>query len=313
MQTESVIDCSGKILISGGYLILDENLSGLVICPTDATGRCTIKKVQNGRCRLEIYSENFRGTAIYEIDWSAPQAKQVSEGTTEFVDFAIKTVVQYLFESKVPTESFSSLNMNVYINPVFYGHQESSFKTLIKTGLGSSAVVTTLITRALLSSWLPESFVSDRLVFFLSYIAHSEAQGKLGSGFDIAASVFGSIIFKKFSVPADGRLFDRCQSFLSDSVLNFTPIKLKAGLVQGILVGNRCGSSTVSLVSTFLAWKKTHPAECRAFFNEIDIWTNRIAKAIAFEGTGSQSDASDEDLEAARVASRVCADAFLTG
>ncbi len=59
-------------------------------------------------------------------------------------------------------------------------------------GLGSSAAVTCALIAGLNAVWgkklLPEDLLSESLA------AHHEAQGKMGSGIDIAASVYGGIL-----------------------------------------------------------------------------------------------------------------------
>jgi phosphomevalonate kinase len=81
-----------------------------------------------------------------------------------------------------------------------------------KTGLGSSAAMTSAVVGALLHYLqivrLPcsdEKFSHDSgkedldLVHAISQAAHSLAQGKIGSGFDVSAAVFGSQRYVRFS------------------------------------------------------------------------------------------------------------------
>lgn len=67
-----------------------------------------------------------------------------------------------------------------------------------KTGLGSSAALVTSLLGALLQFFgvvrLEESKAHDkdiRIVHNLAQLVHSHAQGKIGSGFDVSAAVFG--------------------------------------------------------------------------------------------------------------------------
>lgn len=66
-----------------------------------------------------------------------------------------------------------------------------------KTGLGSSAALTTSLVSALLQ-WFEVTRVGlrpdsedRRVVHNLAQLVHSIAQGKIGSGFDVAAAVYG--------------------------------------------------------------------------------------------------------------------------
>ncbi len=66
----------------------------------------------------------------------------------------------------------------------------------VKLGLGSSAALTVALIAGLFhSAGLPMSEEADRLHFFqIALSAHHEAQQKIGSGVDIAASTFGGIL-----------------------------------------------------------------------------------------------------------------------
>lgn len=75
-----------------------------------------------------------------------------------------------------------------------------------KTGLGSSASLITSLTSALLVHLgvIPESALSEddnegrRLAHNLAQYVHCQAQGKVGSGFDVSAAVFGSHLYTRF-------------------------------------------------------------------------------------------------------------------
>jgi phosphomevalonate kinase len=74
-----------------------------------------------------------------------------------------------------------------------------------KTGLGSSAALTTSLVGALLQwfgvvrlgyRWSEED---RRIVHNLSQLVHANAQGKIGSGFDVASAVYGTQVYQRFS------------------------------------------------------------------------------------------------------------------
>lgn len=75
-----------------------------------------------------------------------------------------------------------------------------------KTGLGSSAALITSLTAALLVHLdvvSQESLSEDvgggrRLAHNLAQFVHCVAQGKVGSGFDVSAAVFGSHLYTRF-------------------------------------------------------------------------------------------------------------------
>jgi phosphomevalonate kinase len=78
---------------------------------------------------------------------------------------------------------------------------------VVKTGMGSSAALTTSLVGGLLG-WFKviqldaksDKYVEDRRVLHnLAQLAHAVAQGKIGSGFDVAAAVYGTQTYKRFS------------------------------------------------------------------------------------------------------------------
>lgn len=97
-----------------------------------------------------------------------------------------------------------------------------------KTGLGSSAAMTTSVVAALLhylgvvnlpfsAKSLPEGNTNNSdldLVHVMAQSAHCIAQGKIGSGFDVSAAVYGSQRYVRFSpaVLSSAQVFSCCIS-----------------------------------------------------------------------------------------------------
>lgn len=98
-----------------------------------------------------------------------------------------------------------------------------------KTGLGSSAALTTSLVGALLQFFEVAQLTSGpgdekgtaaaaiaqgrAQVHNLGQISHSLAQGKVGSGFDVASAVYGTHIYRRF----DPNVVDSCLAHLSSS------------------------------------------------------------------------------------------------
>lgn len=142
-----------------------------------------------------------------------------------------------------------------------------------KTGLGSSAALITALTASLLSFYTDIAIFCDdgrRIVHNLAQAAHCAAQGKVGSGFDIAAAVYGSCIYRRFD-PAvlEDVLLDSNEynySFRSSLQvvvartweMEVTEFRLPEGL--RIVMGDvSAGSATPSMVRSVLNWKAKSP------------------------------------------------------
>jgi phosphomevalonate kinase len=77
---------------------------------------------------------------------------------------------------------------------------------IAKTGLGSSAALTTSLVSSLLQ-WFEVTRVGlrpdsedRRVVHNLAQLVHANAQGKIGSGFDVAAAVYGMFYSELFPI-----------------------------------------------------------------------------------------------------------------
>lgn len=101
--------------------------------------------------------------------------------------------------------AFSSISTNT--QP---GEDEIALPEVAKTGLGSSAAMTTAVVASLLQYFgrvdLPlhgaakEDVETDlELVHSVAQAAHCAAQGKIGSGFDVSCAVYGSQRYVRFS------------------------------------------------------------------------------------------------------------------
>ncbi|MDO8624797.1 MAG: phosphomevalonate kinase [Candidatus Diapherotrites archaeon] len=108
---------------------------------------------------------------------------------------AISTTLRYLSDKKVFIRTFG----------ITTASQEcvvaTTDGTVAKVGFGSSAASCVGIIKAILEfhDQNVETQKGLEVVFKLACIAHFEAQGKVGSGFDVAASTFGGLMhYKRF-------------------------------------------------------------------------------------------------------------------
>ncbi|KAI5244223.1 ERG8, Phosphomevalonate kinase [Aureobasidium subglaciale] len=151
-----------------------------------------------------------------------------------------------------------------------------------KTGLGSSAALVTSFTAAVLSYYLPkETFdltteAGKRKLHNLAQAAHCAAQGKVGSGFDVASAVYGSCLYRRFSPsilsahgePGTPEFGKQLVGIVDESGANGKwdteivkdQVKVPKG-VRLVMCDVSCGSQTPGMVKQVLAWRKETGAE----------------------------------------------------
>lgn len=148
-----------------------------------------------------------------------------------------------------------------------------------KTGLGSSAALVTAFTAAVLAHYLPPDLIylpsenGKARLHGLAQAAHCAAQGKVGSGFDVAAAVYGSCVYRRFSPSILKDLGEagtngfaiRLKSLIEDgdtpSMWDMEIDKSHAVVPSGlrlIMCDVDCGSETVGMAKKVLAWRDGH-------------------------------------------------------
>jgi phosphomevalonate kinase len=188
-----------------------------------------------------------------------------------------------------------------------------------KTGLGSSAALVTSLTAAVLTHYIPKLIdlstpAGKRRLHNLAQAAHCAAQGKVGSGFDVASAVFGSCLYRRFSpailashaepgspgfgtalratVDEDGTTWDT--EVLKDEV------KVPAGL-RLVMCDVSCGSGTPGMVRKVLDWRKQEPAEAERVWKDLQAANEALAKemrALAETSTSSSAHPDYASLKA---------------
>jgi phosphomevalonate kinase len=175
-----------------------------------------------------------------------------------------------------------------------------------KTGLGSSAALVTALTASLLAHYLPrevfdvDSKAGKTVLHNLAQAAHCAAQGKVGSGFDVAAAVWGSCLYRRFSPSVLAGLGEvgsrgfgsRLQRLVNDeagSVWDTEIRKEGVDLPPGVAVRMcdvDCGSQTVGMVKSVLKWRGSKEAEAKELWDELQRRNERLAEVLREGQTG---------------------------
>ena len=169
-----------------------------------------------------------------------------------------------------------------------------------KTGLGSSAALVTAFTSAILRFYWNISGTSISPAVFkirvhnLSQVAHCAAQGKVGSGFDVAAAVFGSCVYRRFSpsiletvgeVTSPG-FASRVKSIVDDEPTRTWDTQIEEHAVEFphnlrlLMCDIDCGSETPGMVKEVMAWRQRFPEDAARLWTNIQITVDDLISEL---------------------------------
>ena len=269
----------GKILLAGGYLVLDPAYSGLVL----SLSARIYATVRNSQDYTIVTSPQFKD-AVWKFDASGPSGPD-----NPFIREAVSNVLLYL-------DRRDHLEITIHADNQYYSlpKQECRFSKSTKsiaespkTGLGSSAALVTAVTAAVYIHLTQRKLTPDVIwhIHNLAQISHCRAQGKVGSGFDVAAAVFGSCLYSRF--PASMIPSEITGDTLRDVVNSRWPMTVERKALHRsyqLLMGDVAqGSATPGMVKAVLASKEA-----------LDVWPSlAISNEILAEQLTSGSDARE--------------------
>ncbi|MFH1750274.1 MAG: hypothetical protein ABH863_01195 [Candidatus Micrarchaeota archaeon] len=180
----------GKILWLGGYSVLERG-NAAYVASIDKRAYAQASLLEGNA--LEIKAPQFGIDLFGTIRNGKPSFKSVPRKKLESARFLVAAVsisLKYLHsKGGGKAHGFRLIAVN---DPVFG-------RAGFKTGLGSSSAVTVAAIGAVLGlNGCDPSYEKCKVVAHnLSQLAHSQAQGKIGSGFDVASGVFGPISYSR--------------------------------------------------------------------------------------------------------------------
>lgn len=229
-----------------------------------------------------------------------------------FVETALSYALSYIYATK--PNVIESVNITILADNNYYSTAGASLKSdqrfhdfsvplshANKTGLGSSAALVTALTGALLQHYLPESEfditnqVSLRILHNLAQISHSAAQGKVGSGFDVASAVYGTCRYRRFTPDiivncGEPGIKDFETVLLElvneekqkwDTELYTDDLTLPKGL-RLVMCDVKGGSVTSNMVKKVLTWRATQGSAADELWSRLNIenenFTNELQR-----------------------------------
>ncbi|ODQ75405.1 hypothetical protein LIPSTDRAFT_37388, partial [Lipomyces starkeyi NRRL Y-11557] len=320
----------GKSLLAGGYLVLDAENSSFVTALSARIYAITSSQfVDSTLPTITVLSPQFQ-----EGEWSYTLCQSPATGFVSlptltpnrrnpFVQSAIATVINYLSATGILQTAMPSLTITILSDNAYHSQPSDAVppfnKHLLpivavpKTGLGSSAALTTSLVAALLYFYGhmdPVASESRIILHNLAQLAHCNAQGKVGSGFDVACAVFGSIVYRRFqpsiisslsSAPTSSDGETEASYLLSlknviDADWNVgtgecaVPRRLR--LLMGDVTG---GSETPAMVQMVLQWRKEGGDSAAAVWTALGKANEKLIAAMI--GLGEQAVEKPEEYD----------------
>ena len=241
-----------------------------------------------------------------------------------FVETALSYSLTYI-STILPDAAIAPASLTILADNSYYSQSSSiptsnppstrfiNFHTTLseahKTGLGSSAALVTAFTASLLAHYLPPSSFSPRtcasqnILHNLAQAAHCAAQGKVGSGFDVAAAAYGSCVYTRFSPALLNGLGEHGSAGFTGRLKNLVDGEwdvqvLKQGVavprdLRLVMCDVDCGSQTVGMVKKVLAWRKENPQEAERLWDELQT-KNEALRAVLSQFAAHRGATADD-------------------
>ncbi|KAF4587407.1 phosphomevalonate kinase [Ophiocordyceps camponoti-floridani] len=323
------VSAPGKVLLTGGYLVLDRQHTGLV-CGLSARINVVAGEITTGQ-GVQLSEMVVDSPQFVDAQWrygyhlaaegGGIQVTQLQVGSKISRNVFVETTLSYVltYVNHVWHQAIGSARLIILADNDYYSQTPSSttptarfakfavpLPSAHKTGLGSSAALVTAITAALLSHYLSEerfdlSTVKGRATLHnLAQAAHCAAQGKVGSGFDVAAAVYGSCAYRRFSPAVLNRLPKVGELGFGERLAEVVEggwdceIRSGMGLPPGVTL-LMCdvdgGTQTVGMANKVLAWREEDVETCQELWQKLQMANDRLAAHLR--------EASLEDLPSA--------------
>lgn len=182
----------GKMILIGEYAVLHGAKS--LVCAMDCYATVIISSSDSNQFIITAPSLSIPDL-LFNIN---------SRGQLEFTKSAQSDVLNKLGFFKTVFEEINQIiqSRGYQFKPIKIEINTDDFYSTngeYKYGFGSSAAMTVALIKALLTSINFQSFYTINDFLQLAFRAHRKAQGNLGSGIDIAASVYGNILTYQLS------------------------------------------------------------------------------------------------------------------
>ncbi|KAJ9110278.1 hypothetical protein QFC19_001681 [Naganishia cerealis] len=248
MAHTTIVSAPGKVLLAGGYLVLDPTYTGLVIATssrfysvirtkpesTSSSGtgaRIVVKAPQFDTATWEYVVSSQNGAAI------TVQPIETVNGRNKFVEIALQKTLALIQVLKGQSQGDSFIDQRSQLEIVIVGDNDFYSQRQTLEALSLPATMSSLerlepfapqhttlaavhktglgssaaLITTLVAALLQHFELSPELdlVHNMAQYVHCLAQGKVGSGFDVCSAVKGSQVYRRFNEKVLKSLMDR--------------------------------------------------------------------------------------------------------
>lgn len=261
-----VTSAPGKILWVGGYSVLEK---GNISFVTGVDKRVYVQGSKSDDIKIHVnipqFDISFTGTFDNYLKLDKELNEQEKKGSL-FVRTVLDICFRYL---KYKGHRISGISIETFSDPAF-GIGDT------KTGLGGSAAVTVAVVASIFELHGLGIEKNRELIHKMSQFIHYRAQGKIGSGFDIAAACFGGHAYSRYSPEMINHINEKSSSeeIVSAIDKDWDYVVEEFPMPPGFLVsiGNFIGesASTSEMVKKINEWKRGSLQAYNTLMNELN-------------------------------------------
>ena len=249
----------GKLVLLGEYAVL-EGASALV-ATVNRFAQVTLESTGDSTFLLQAPAIDIPGMRfLIDASGKIHFLKKPLKKTAQKMQLFLSIFEYALHSLKKHGKSLISSSILLDTSEFFYQKRSA------KLGLGSSAALTVALIASLYEQVTGHPQDANKL-FREALEAHRMAQGNIGSGIDIAASVYGGVLCYK----------------IQDSWPNFSakaePLKMPSGL-HYLAVWAGKSSSTIDFVKLFYKYKQVNYKGYQSLLEEMQYWSDEGCNAF---------------------------------
>ncbi len=280
------VSAPGKLFVSGEWSILEPGNSAIVAA-VNRRVHAEIEALTGGY--ISIYADDFKIRDVrLRFDGSVKYITNADTQTKEKIKFvvaAMEIALQYIKKKAGTTKTFKIHTWGEDLNINVDGEQK-------KVGFGSSAAAVVATIASILEFHGFSISKNKEEIYKLAAIAHYNAQGKIGSGFDIAASAYGGIFHyvapdTKLVIDAINKNEKNVEEVVESKwpLLHIEPLPEIASLRFGVC-WTKSSADTVDMVKSMREWRLLHSEDYNAIIKEIGV----LAESIVVEWKSRNKD-----------------------